>query len=80
MIKNGLATVYEAKTGAEFGNAEEKYRRAEEVAKSAKKGIWSRPGVIGRFFGAEAKSQESPRQFKDRMNATEKAGKEGKGV
>lgn len=60
MIKAGLATVYEAKAGAEFGNFEEKYRAAEEKAKRKRKGMWSVKGKI-----------ESPREFKTR---TTKAG------
>ena len=57
MLKKGLATVYEAKTGAEFGKVEGKYRRAEWWAKKMKRGIW-----------AESKARfESPREFKTRM-------------
>ena len=56
MLKRGLATVYEAKTGAEFGRLEDRYRRAEWWAKKRRKGIW---GVEGKF--------ESPRDFKTRM-------------
>lgn len=64
MLKRGLATVYEAKTGSEFGDLEEKYRRAEFWAKTLKRGIWRHKG-------------ESPREFKDRMKneEPEKAGK-----
>lgn len=40
MIKAGLATVYEAKTGAEFGKLEAKYRKAEQWAKRKRKGMW----------------------------------------
>lgn len=42
MLKAGLATVYEAKTDAEFGSEETrlKYVEAERVAKAAKLGIW----------------------------------------
>ena len=57
MLKNGLATVYEAKTGAEFGELEEKYRRAEEWAKARRKGMWS----------GKKKDFESPRDYKNRM-------------
>lgn len=55
MVKAGLATVYEAKVGAEFGDFEEKYRAAEEKAKRKKRGMWSAKGKI-----------ESPREFKTR--------------
>ncbi len=40
MLKMGLATTYEAKSGAEFGGREEKYKAAEAVAKARKLGIW----------------------------------------
>ncbi|KAL6715737.1 putative endonuclease lcl3 [Lecanora helva] len=56
MLRLGLATVYEAKTGAEFGNLEDKYKRAEQLAKLTRKGIWS-----------GGKDYESPRDYKIRM-------------
>lgn len=56
MLKLGLATVYEAKTGVEFGpGLEERYRRAEWWAKRGKKGLWG---------GASKKDFETPRDFK----------------
>ncbi|KAI0113970.1 hypothetical protein GGR51DRAFT_505005 [Nemania sp. FL0031] len=61
MLKNGLATTYEAKTGVEFGGLEEEYRVAEAKAKAEKRGIWS--GKRAHF--------ESPRDYKTRMNALE---------
>jgi endonuclease YncB( thermonuclease family) len=57
MLKAGLATVYEAKSGAEFGNLESKYRRTEAWAKLKRKGIWS--GKRSDF--------ESPRDYKTRI-------------
>lgn len=57
MLKAGMATIYEAKTGAEFGGKEETYRRNEAAARSSGKGLWSLAGKKG---------FESPRQFKDR--------------
>ena len=57
MLKAGLATVYEAKTGAEFGAVEAKYRQAEEWAKKKKKGLWA----------GKKKGFESPREYKTRM-------------
>ena len=57
MLKRGLATVYEAKTGAEFGNLESKYRKAEQWAKLKRKGMW----------GGNPKNFESPRDYKSRM-------------
>ncbi|ETS88135.1 endonuclease LCL3 [Pestalotiopsis fici W106-1] len=58
MLKRGLATTYEAKSGAEFGGLEEKYRAAEAKAKAKKLGIW----------GGKPEHFESPRDFKTRMN------------
>ncbi|KAL8834059.1 MAG: hypothetical protein Q9170_003951 [Blastenia crenularia] len=56
MLKRGLAGVYEAKSGAEFGKLEEKYRRTEKWARGKRKGMWS--GDMKRF--------ESPRDYKTR--------------
>ena len=61
MLKRGLATVYEAKSGAEFGKLEDKYRRAEWWAKKRRKGMWS---------GRKA-DYESPRDFKTRMGVAD---------
>lgn len=61
MLKRGLATTYEAKTGAEFGGCEEQYKAAEAAAKSRKHGIW----------GTKPSLFESPREYKNRMNETE---------
>lgn len=63
MLKNGLATVYEARTGAEFGLLEQQYREAEAKAKKAKKGIW----------GLKSSGFESPREYKLRTAAEEEA-------
>lgn len=57
MLKMGLATVYEARTGAEFGDLESKYREAEQWAKQKKKGMWK----------GDKKDYESPRDYKTRM-------------
>lgn len=56
MLKAGLATVYEASEGAEFGGLEEKYRQAEEKAKKKRKGMWA----------GDPKEYESPRDYKIR--------------
>ncbi|KZF25893.1 SNase-domain-containing protein [Xylona heveae TC161] len=61
MLKRGLATVYEAKSGAEFGKLEAKYRNAEWWAKKRRKGMWS----------AKKADFESPREFKTRMSMLE---------
>ena len=57
MLKRGLATTYEAKSGAEFGGLEKKYPAAEAAAKAKKLGIWS----------GKADLFESPREYKTRM-------------
>ncbi len=57
MLKRGLATVYEAKSGAEYGNLEEKYRKTEKWAKLKRKGMWA----------GERKNYESPREYKARI-------------
>lgn len=46
MIRAGMATVYEAKFGSEFGGAatEARYRAAEKEAKKARRGMWGSPG------------------------------------
>ncbi|KAI9828773.1 MAG: putative endonuclease lcl3 [Thelocarpon impressellum] len=61
MLKRGLATVYEAKSGAEFGKLEDRYRRAEWWAKKRRKGMWA---------GNKA-DYESPRDYKTRMGAVD---------
>jgi len=62
MLKRGLATVYEAKSGVEWGGLEEKYRRAEWWAKLMRKGIWK-------------EAHESPREFKDKTRAEDEKAK-----
>lgn len=57
MLKQGLATTYEAKTGAEFGGLEAEYKAAEAKAKRKRRGIW----------GAKPQDFESPRAYKTRM-------------
>lgn len=72
MLKRGLATVYEAKVGAEFGGEEmeRKYRKAEWWAKLRGVGMWH--GLSGN------KKLESPREYKTRMGALEANGNGGK--
>ncbi|SPN96860.1 probable Probable endonuclease LCL3 [Cephalotrichum gorgonifer] len=57
MLKRGLATTYEAKTGVEFGGKEAVYMRAQEKAKKRRVGMWG------------GKKLESPREYKNRMRA-----------
>ncbi|TGO53797.1 hypothetical protein BOTNAR_0285g00020 [Botryotinia narcissicola] len=56
MLRAGMATVYEAKMGAEFGDFEAQYRAIEEEAKRKKLGMWS----------GKKKDYESPRDYKTR--------------
>ncbi|KAL5365366.1 putative endonuclease lcl3 [Aspergillus floccosus] len=73
MLRRGLATVYEAKAGAEFGgpDMERRYRRAEWWAKFRGVGLW-------KGFRRN-KEWESPREFKTRMGLEDQAqGKENK--
>ncbi|KAF2013302.1 SNase-domain-containing protein [Aaosphaeria arxii CBS 175.79] len=72
MLKQGLATVYEAKTGSEFGKSEQIYRDAEQKAKANHVGMWSKPSLLGRLRGESAKAPESPREYKSRHNAADK--------
>lgn len=65
MVKQGLATVYEAKTGSEFGGQEAKYRAAEDKAKRSGLGMWQ-AGIWDKLTG-KAKAPETPRQYKKRM-------------
>lgn len=72
MLKMGLATVYEAKSGAEFGDVEQQYRAAEEKAKESRAGMWAKPNLLQRLGGAGTKAPESPREYKSRHTAAEK--------
>lgn len=72
MIKRGLATVYEAKFGSEFGNKEQQYRAAEAQAKQRKLGMWQEPSLVGRMLGHTSKV-ESPREYKTRIANGEKS-------
>lgn len=62
MLRSGFATVYEAKSGAEFGNLEEKYRKAEWWAKARRRGMWQ----------GRKQDYESPMEFKRRTAMQEK--------
>jgi endonuclease YncB( thermonuclease family) len=55
MLRSGLATVYEAKTGAEFGKVENRYRDAERKSRENKVGMWAATNPL-----------ESPREYKKR--------------
>lgn len=74
MLRRGHATVYEAKFGSEFAGKEEKYRKAEKLAKGHGVGLWKGQGDPGLrtwwqnlFISSKKKKAfETPRQFKDR--------------
>lgn len=66
MLKRGLATTYEAKSGVEFGGLEEEYKAAEEKAKRWGVGMWA-----GKTAG------ESPREYKNRHAEKERAAGKG---
>lgn len=77
MLRAGMATVYEANFGSEFGNKEQEYREAEERAKRQGIGMWAKPGMLGRWLGKQ-ETKESPRQYKRRMSDREhQTGKAG---
>jgi len=77
MLRAGLATVYEAKTGSEFGTVEDKYRAAEQKARDSKVGMWAKRTLKQRLGGAPAPPLESPREYKNRHNAADKLKKAG---
>ena len=77
MLRAGLATVYEAKTGAEFGTVEDKYRAAEQKARDSKVGMWAKRTLKQRLGGAPTPPSESPREYKNRHNAADKSKKAG---
>jgi hypothetical protein len=62
MLKSGLATVYEAKTGAEFG--------ALEAGTGGRSGGRRRGG---RGWGGKKADYESPRDYKTRVGHLEEA-------
>lgn len=71
MLKRGLATIYEAKYGSEFGGSEEKYREAEAKAKAKKVGMWQEPGLVAKMLGKTSAPLESPREYKTRTARSE---------
>jgi len=72
MLKIGMATVYEAKSGAEFGGKEEVYRAAEKKAKAKGVGMWQNTGLVGRLLGLKSGAVETPREYKTKIAAKEK--------
>ncbi|KAG5917385.1 putative endonuclease lcl3 [Claviceps africana] len=62
MIKLGLATTYEAKSGGEYGGLKAAYEAAEADAKKQRKGMWS----------VKRSKFESPRDYKSRHQSSDK--------
>jgi endonuclease YncB( thermonuclease family) len=77
MLKMGLATVYEAKSGAEFGTSEAKYRAAEDKAKAQQVGMWAKRSLLQKLSGGSPKAPETPREYKARHAAADKQKKAG---
>lgn len=71
MLKNGMATIYEAKFGSEFGDREQMYREAEEKAKKNGVGMWKEKSVWAKLTGATT-TPETPREYKTRTKSTDK--------
>jgi endonuclease YncB( thermonuclease family) len=68
MLRAGMATIYEAKVGSEFGGREQQYKDAEERAKRNRVGMWTEErSVWARLIGRNAEERESPREYKTRM-------------
>jgi endonuclease YncB( thermonuclease family) len=77
MLRRGLAAVYEAKSGAEFGGRKEAYVRAEEKARRAGVGMWTEKSVWRRILGGgQSEAVETPMEFKRRMGRADEARKE----
>lgn len=81
MLHRGLATTYEAKSGAEFGGEkmEKKYLAAEAEAKRKGLGLWSALGGKSKgWFGLGTTKPskepfETPKEYKARMRDADKA-------
>ena len=74
MLREGMATVYDAKTGVEFGGdeVEKKYRASEAWARRLRKGLWKDEKT---WWGKEKAGWETPREYKTRM-AEKESGKD----
>jgi len=72
MLKNGFGTVYEARTGSEFGEFEQQYREAERLAREQNVGMWTKSTILRRLRGEATKGPETPREYKSRHAAAEK--------
>lgn len=46
MLKKGMAVVYEAKTGAQYGDREQVYRRLQDQARNHRVGLWQSEQVL----------------------------------
>jgi endonuclease YncB( thermonuclease family) len=75
MLKRGLASVYEAKFGSEFGGKEELYKTTEAKAKKRQLGMWKEPGLMEKLIGGAGGKRETPREYKTRHAEAEKGKK-----
>lgn len=57
MLKTGLATTYEAKSGREFGGLQDVYENAMAKAKRKRRGMWT----------SKKADLETPREYKRRL-------------
>jgi len=73
MLKAGMATIYEAKAGSEFGGHEELYRKTEDQARNNKVGLWQEDRSMWDKLMGKKSERESPREYKTRMTQEEKA-------
>ncbi|SPQ19281.1 3f5148ca-e4a1-4aa6-9f67-d20ee7ecbd77 [Thermothielavioides terrestris] len=82
MLRRGLATTYEGKTGAEFGGPkmEALYKATEAAARKKGRGMWSAEKQPLFFFGMGKRHEEpveTPMAFKRRMKSLDE--EKGKG-
>ncbi|KAL2757411.1 hypothetical protein ACRALDRAFT_1060799 [Sodiomyces alcalophilus JCM 7366] len=73
LLKQGLATTYEAKSGVEWGGREEVYRAAEAKARAKRLGIWSTKSsdfVSPRAYKREQQGQQEKQTEVERETKT----------
>lgn len=63
MLRAGMATIYEARWGVEFGGTvrENRYKKSEKIAQQKKTGMWRQ----------KTRAFESPREYKTRISEAE---------
>ena len=73
MLQAGMATLYQAKWGSEFGGKEKIYSEAMEKARKAKAGMWKDERTVwDKILGRKEVDRESPREYKTRIAHEEK--------